>query len=169
MARCANEGVGCQRGGALIPIVRSRFPLPFHRTLTAHHRVESAADIRVTRDQFAEVFGETQSASAAGAPSSGVAPEAAGGLSAGATSEPPPITTNSGDAATSAPTATNDNEPTAAENEAGGKAVEAEPEVEGPELEASNDTEVHEPPPATGTDHTHQTTRPLKKQSDPAE
>ena len=49
MARCANEGVGCQRGGALIPIVRSRFPqsVPFHRSLTAHHRVESAADTRL--------------------------------------------------------------------------------------------------------------------------
>jgi hypothetical protein len=111
-------------------------------------------DICVTRDQFAEVFGETQSAAAAGAPSSGVAPKATGGLSAGATSEPPPITTNSGDAATSTPVAANDNEPTAPENEAGGEAVEAEPEVEEPEFEASNETEVHEALPATGTAHT---------------
>ena len=68
MARCANEGVGCQRGGALIPIVRSRFPqsVTFHRALTAHHCDESVANICVTPNQSAEVFGNSHSAAAAG-------------------------------------------------------------------------------------------------------
>jgi hypothetical protein len=112
-------------------------------------------DVCVTRDQFAEVFGGSQGAAAAGAPSSGVPPEApaaspvpegtdadAGTTTASNVAEPQPTSETPADVA--------DQEPDAVveEQEPGDEPAPAPPA----ELDAANDNQPAEELLATGTE-----------------
>jgi hypothetical protein len=92
---------------------------------------------------------------AAGAPSSGVAPEAAGGLPSEGTDGGALYQANNDDSATTAtstlgvPAAANDNAPVVADDASLSDESTPEPELE---LEGANDNAPPEPTPATGTD-----------------
>jgi hypothetical protein len=100
-------------------------------------------DVCVTRDQFAEVFGSSRSAAAAGAPSSGVPLEAPA-------ASPVPEGTDA-DAGTTASNVA-EPQPTVApqdDSTATTESAEADPEQD---LAPANDNDAAEQPAATGTD-----------------
>jgi hypothetical protein len=101
-------------------------------------------DICVTRDQFAEVFGETQSAAAAGVPSSGVPPEAPAASPVPEGTDADAGTTTASNMAEPQPTIAPQDDSTATTESA-----EAENEEQ---LAPANDNEPPAELPATGTE-----------------